>query len=134
MLKFNEPGKYVEQAEKLRKEQELDRLKQSIAEAARKAGIERDLALVSNSGLRTEAPPPVEWWDTKLLPNESYDDVVVENLVDMLGEIINSIVQHPVPIEPPLEEGVTVPIKPLLLTKMVCYEFKNVLSIRKGKN
>ena len=110
----------IEKADKLRKEQEMTRLKQQVAEAARKAGMERDLALVSNTGLRTEPPPFVEWWDAKLLPNESYDEFVVEELVDVLGDLINSIVQHPVPIEPPLEEGVVVPIKPLLLTQMVC--------------
>lgn len=116
----------IEKADKLRKEQEMTRLKQQVAEAARKAGMERDLALVSNTGLRTEPPPFVEWWDAKLLPNESYDEVVVGELVDVLGDLINSIVQHPVPIEPPLEEGVVVPIKPLLLTQMVsskCFSY-----------
>ena len=31
--------------------------------------------------------------------------------------MINNIVQHPVPIEPPTEEGITIAPRPLILTK-----------------
>lgn len=63
-----------------------------------------------------DPPPNVEWWDAKLVPNESYDDFDIHH--GALDELINNIVQHPVPIEPPAEEG-KVEIKPLLLTDKV---------------
>ncbi len=52
-----------------------------------------------------------------MLPNESYEEF--DSSHGALQELINTIIQHPVPIEPPAEEGVQVAPKPLLLTDKV---------------
>lgn len=49
--------------------------------------------------------------------NESYKDFNPDQ--GALQELINNIVQHPVPIEPPAEDGVIVPQRAVLLTKQV---------------
>lgn len=51
-FKFVAPGKYIDQGKELRKQEELERLKQEIAERARKSGLEKELELVANAGLR----------------------------------------------------------------------------------
>jgi U4/U6 small nuclear ribonucleoprotein PRP3 len=51
-LNFVTPGKYVAMAEQLREEAFVEKLKQDIAEAAKKAGLEKDLDLVSDAGIR----------------------------------------------------------------------------------
>ncbi|KAJ3364739.1 hypothetical protein HDU91_002449 [Kappamyces sp. JEL0680] len=114
-FKFVEPGKFIEQANEIRNQQHLEKLKQDIAEAARKSGMEKELELVANAGIRTEPPPAVEWWDAKLVANESYEDF--DSSHGALQELINNIIQHPVPIEPPAEEGVQIAPKPLILTE-----------------
>jgi hypothetical protein len=47
-----EPGKFVEKANEIRNMEYLEKLKQDIAEAARKSGLEKELELVSNIGIR----------------------------------------------------------------------------------
>jgi U4/U6 small nuclear ribonucleoprotein PRP3 len=51
-IKFNEPGKYIQIAEDKRNAEKLEALKKEIAETARKAGLERELELVSNKAIR----------------------------------------------------------------------------------
>lgn len=51
-FKFIEPGKFVDQANEQRQMEDLERLKREIADAAEKAGIERELELVANAGIR----------------------------------------------------------------------------------
>lgn len=51
-FKFVEPGQYVNLANEQRKQEQLEKLKKEIAEAARKAGMERELELVANAGIR----------------------------------------------------------------------------------
>lgn len=48
--------------------------------------------------------------------NESYDGFDIGH--GSLKEIINNLVQHPIPIEPPAEPGAP-PAKPIMLTKKV---------------
>ena len=60
----------------------------------------------------------MEWWDAPLLPNETYDDVDNNNInFDLEQEsLITPYVQHPVPIEPPVEGPAPAP-KPVMLTE-----------------
>jgi U4/U6 small nuclear ribonucleoprotein PRP3 len=111
-LKFNEPGKFVQLANEIRTQEKLQKLKEEIEETARKAGLERELELVSNNAIRNDPPPIVEWWDTPFV-TESYDDF--DSNRDF-SNLITNLVQHPVPIEPP-GEGPPPPPRPLMLTK-----------------
>jgi U4/U6 small nuclear ribonucleoprotein PRP3 len=113
-LKFNEPGKYIQLANEIRTQEKLTKLKEEIEESARKAGLERELELVSNTAIRNDPPPSVEWWDSKLIPNDSYDRFDFQHI--FAGGLINNLVQHPVPIDPP-GEGPSPAPRPLMLTK-----------------
>lgn len=62
-----------------------------------------------------EEVPDVEWWDAGLLPNGTYDDVTEEGAQVKEGRL-TVYVEHPVPIEPPLEAAMPPP-QPLKLTK-----------------
>ncbi|KAI8894847.1 pre-mRNA processing factor 3-domain-containing protein, partial [Globomyces pollinis-pini] len=113
-FKFAEPGKYINLAQQMRNQEKLEKLKQEIAESARKAGIERELELVANAGIRNDPPPTIEWWDKKLVAQESYENF--DSNAGAVKDLINNLVQHPVPIEPPLELN-TAPPRALILTK-----------------
>ncbi len=44
-FRFNPKGKYIAQADQMRKEAQLEALKQRIAESARKAGLDSDMGI-----------------------------------------------------------------------------------------
>ncbi|KAI8930067.1 pre-mRNA processing factor 3-domain-containing protein [Entophlyctis helioformis] len=104
-FQFVTPGKYIEQGTKQRTEAMLEKLKKDIADTIKKSGIEKEIELVSDQSLRTEAPPAVEWWDAKLLPEESYDKHNPDVPYPQGDQLITNLVQHPVPIAPPAEPG-----------------------------
>lgn len=107
-FKFVEPGSIASVAEKIRKQEKLEQLKQSIAETAMKSGLERELELVGPATLRTLPPPDVEWWDQNLV------DGTYDKQSTTVDELVTNLIHHPVPIEPP---GSDVAPKPLPLTK-----------------
>ena len=116
-LKFVSPGKYVEQANQIRANQQLDKLKAEIAAKVKEAGMEKEIDLVDDQGLRSEPPPKVEWWDAKLV-NSNYETFNIEAYNPIVEELVTHLVQHPVPIKPPTETGPPPP-KALILTKKV---------------
>ncbi|KAJ2859127.1 U4/U5/U6 small nuclear ribonucleoprotein prp3 [Coemansia aciculifera] len=94
-FQFARPGRYIEQAEKLRNEAKMEQLKVEIAARAEVARLE-DEVLDANA-IKFSEPPEVEWWDTPFVSNGMYpqgDVVPVESLITIY-------VQHPVPVEPP---------------------------------
>ncbi|KAI0014814.1 PRP3-domain-containing protein [Xylariomycetidae sp. FL0641] len=114
-LVFNQKGKYIQQANALRRQAALEALKKKIAAQTRKAGIDEDIDVEKN--YLVEAPPDIEWWDEALVDGKTYDDI--ENpqalKIDTEDTIVTSYVQHPVPIEPPQEQNKPPP-KPMYLT------------------
>jgi U4/U6 small nuclear ribonucleoprotein PRP3 len=62
-----------------------------------------------------EEVPEVEWWDAGLLPSGSYSDVMDEGAQIKEGRL-TIYVEHPVPIEPPVEAAMPGP-QPLRLTQ-----------------
>ena len=59
--------------------------------------------------------PDVEWWDEHLLLNGTYDDISGGRF-DLKPEKISLYVEHPVPLDPPMEPA-DPPPQPLKLTK-----------------
>ncbi|KAK9729205.1 U4/U5/U6 small nuclear ribonucleoprotein prp3, variant 2 [Basidiobolus ranarum] len=115
-LRFNEKGKFIAQAEEIRAQVHLEKLKQEIAEGVKKAGME-ELDLMSDKAIKRDIPPAIEWWDAQLLTNRSYEDLDNgEARVEGENSVITSYIQHPVPIEPPVDSNAPKP-KPLMLTK-----------------
>lgn len=108
-LQFHRPGRYILEAEQIRREEQMNALKERIEERARKAGLQDEL-LGDERILRRPTPPDAEWWDLGLLPGKSYDEVpsapgtsASGSLPNLAGEgsPIDHLVQHPIPIPAP---------------------------------
>ncbi|KAI1495230.1 pre-mRNA processing factor 3-domain-containing protein [Biscogniauxia mediterranea] len=114
-LIFNQKGKYIQQANALRRQAALEALKKRIATQTRKVGIDEDIDVERNYVV--EAPPSIEWWDEGLIDGDSYDDI--ENPLSLKintpDSVITNFIQHPVAIEPPQDQSMPAP-KPMYLT------------------
>lgn len=131
-LVFNQKGKYIDQANALRRQAALEAMKKRIAETSRKVGIDEDLDIEKAFKVKysysphdrtiltspqREPPPDIEWWDQGLTTTNSYDDIKTGKLkTRTVDSIITIYVQHPILLEPPMEKNVPPP-KPLPLTK-----------------
>lgn len=114
-LIFNQKGKYIQQANALRKQAQLEALKKKIAAASRRMGVDEDLD--AEKGFLVEAPPDIEWWDEMLVDGKNYDKIDDTRFlkIDTADSIITQYVQHPVLLEPPQEKNTPAP-KPMFLT------------------
>lgn len=102
-LQFSQPGKYINQANQIRAEENLKALQARIAASARRAGLEDEFEISARS-LAKEEPPEIEWWDAPYTTNGSYDDIVRRALRIVDAESpITSLVQHPIPIPAPAD-------------------------------
>ncbi|KAF5585731.1 uncharacterized protein FSUBG_12363 [Fusarium subglutinans] len=114
-LVFNQKGKYIAQANALRRQAALEAMKKRIAEQTRKAGIDDDLDVERNYVV--DAPPEIEWWDEGLVDGGSYDrlDDPSKLKFTTADSIITEYIQHPVALEPPQDRHVPA-AKPMFLT------------------
>jgi U4/U6 small nuclear ribonucleoprotein PRP3 len=114
-LIFNQKGKYIQQANALRRQAALEAMKKRIAESSRKIGIDEDLDTEKN--YLVEAPPEIEWWDEGLVDGKNYDHIndAGKLKIDSPDSIITVYIQHPVLLEPPQEKIIPAP-KPMFLT------------------
>jgi U4/U6 small nuclear ribonucleoprotein PRP3 len=115
-LVFNQKGKYIAQANALRRQAALEAMKKRIAEQTRKAGIDDDLDVERN--FVVEAPPEIEWWDEGLVEGGSYDVLDDPSKLKLTtpDSIITEYIQHPVALEPP-QDGHVPAAKPMFLVK-----------------
>lgn len=114
-LIFNQKGKYIQQANALRRQAALEALKKKIAAGTRKVGIDEDKDVEKN--FVVEAPPDIEWWDEGLVDGKNYDNIEDPKYlkIDTEDTIVTRYIQHPVPIEPPQDKNIPPP-KPMYLT------------------
>ncbi|KAI0884800.1 PRP3-domain-containing protein [Annulohypoxylon maeteangense] len=114
-LIFNQKGKYIQQANALRRQAALEALKKKIAAGTRKVGIDEDKDVEKNFII--DAPPEIEWWDEGLVDGKNYDDIENPKALKIESEdtIVTRYIQHPVAIEPPQDKNVPAP-KPMYLT------------------
>ncbi|KIR67823.1 U4/U6 small nuclear ribonucleoprotein PRP3 [Cryptococcus bacillisporus CA1873] len=117
-LQFSRAGKYVEQGDQLRNEQKMEALRQRIADASRKAGLDSEFDTLERS-LKRQPPPAVEWWDEAILPNGiTYEDdleAAYTALSTSSDSLITHLVLHPIPIPAPMDRRQ--PERGLMLTK-----------------
>lgn len=132
-LQFSTPGKYIEQANRKREEQHLKELQLSIAETARRAGLEDDLD-VSGRAIAKKEPPEIEWWDSPYTKNDTYDDIDLNalRLEEQDGPVTNMI-QHPIPIPAPSDLNAPPPA-PLKYTKREHKKIRNQERAAKQKD
>lgn len=100
-LKFHEPGKFQQLAERIRMKTQLEKLQNEISQIARKTGISSatKLALIApKTEALSEDVPNIEWWDSVILingyPNEN-ESTTIKNLA------ITNLVEHPAQMRPP---------------------------------
>ncbi|KAK5660824.1 hypothetical protein OQA88_12194 [Cercophora sp. LCS_1] len=112
-LIFNQKGKYIQQANALRRQAALEAMKKRIADQARKAGLDEDRDV--EKAFSVEAPPDLEWWDEGLIDGKDYSNIPQSIKLSTPDSIITLYVQHPVAIEPPQDKLAPEP-KPMYLT------------------
>ncbi|KAM3079679.1 U4/U5/U6 small nuclear ribonucleoprotein prp3 [Clarireedia jacksonii] len=114
-LVFNQKGKYIQQANALRRQAALEAMKKRIAESSRKIGIDEDLD--TEKKFLVEAPPDIEWWDEGLVDGKNYEKISDPKTLKIgtPDSIITEYIQHPVLLEPPQEKNAPAP-KPMFLT------------------
>lgn len=133
-LRFHEPGKFRQMAERLRMKAQLEKLQNEISQIARKTGISSAtrLALLAADAPDADGPPDVEWWDSVILMTaderetkrrgagadgrtdeqrvdacNTGEDDIVDNINE---EAITNLVEHPQQLRPPTE-----PLKPTFM-------------------
>ena len=115
-LKFNEKGKYIQQAASMRRLEALDAMRKRIAESSKKALIEDDVA---EKNFVIEPPPEIEWWDEGLVahPDKGYDEIDNPACLKLETDdsLITRLIQHPALILPPADRLMPAP-KPMYLT------------------
>ncbi|KAL2214354.1 U4/U6 small nuclear ribonucleoprotein [Sarocladium strictum] len=114
-LVFNQKGKYIQQANALRRQAQLEAMKKRIAAQTRKAGIDEDMDVEKNFAV--EEPPAIEWWDEGLIDSSNYDglDDPSKLKINTPDSIITELIQHPVALEPPQDRQAPPP-KAMYLT------------------
>ncbi|KAJ3618761.1 hypothetical protein Zmor_008753, partial [Zophobas morio] len=116
-LKFIERGVYERAGEKMRHQQQIERLQEEIAATAKKTGISAatKLALLTPNNFAVTVVPDVEWWDAPLLKTGTYDNFEPTSLDLRKIEVVTDLVEHPELIDPPIIEK-KLPV-PIYLTK-----------------
>ena len=93
-LQFNPKGKYVQLGAALRRQAQLEQLKQRVAANSKRAGLQED---PTEKNFKIEEPPEnfVEWWDEGLLSDKGYIDLE-QMKIEAEDSIVTRFVQHPV--------------------------------------
>ncbi|KZS86996.1 PRP3-domain-containing protein [Sistotremastrum niveocremeum HHB9708] len=114
-FRFNQKGKYTALGNQMRKDAQLEALKQRIAESAKKAGLDTEFE-TAEKNVKRAPPPAAEWWDMSLLPSKAYDDFSLANAyIRTADSPISIYIQHPIPIPAPADKDAQ-QLKPLKLT------------------
>ncbi|KAG5951179.1 hypothetical protein E4U58_001278 [Claviceps cyperi] len=114
-LVFHQKGRYIQQANAIRRQAALEAMKKRIAMQTRKAGINEDLDVEKNFVI--DSPPNIEWWDEGLVHGTNYGRIETANELKLAGpeSIITEYIQHPVALSPPQDRH-TPEAKPMFLT------------------
>lgn len=102
-LRFHEPGKFQQLAERIRMKAQLEKLQNEISQIAKKTGISSatKLALIAKSEGLTEEIPNMEWWDSVIL--EDNLDTMVDDKISIKTTSINNLVEHPTQMRCPTD-------------------------------
>ena len=99
-MKFNDPGKFQMEGNRLRMKAQLEKLQAGISTIARKTGITSatQLAKLVPKDAHKERIPDVEWWDAHILePDCTYETW------ELRENAISNLIEHPIqmmPMEP----------------------------------
>ncbi|EEB15291.1 conserved hypothetical protein [Pediculus humanus corporis] len=115
-LRFHEPGKFQQMAERMRMKAQLEKLQDEIFQIAKKTGISSaaKLALIAPKTPATEDHvPDVEWWDMVVMNGDKYS---VDGKLSIREDAISNLVEHPTQMKPPSESSKSA-FLPVFLTK-----------------
>lgn len=124
-LRFHEPGKFQQLAERLRMKAQLEKLQNEISQIAKKTGISSatKLALIAKSEGASDEIPEMEWWDSVIL--EDNLDTVRDGKICIKSNVINTLVEHPTQMRCPID-----PLKPVSLFYFFCKKFDELFRIQ----
>ncbi|XP_005180664.1 U4/U6 small nuclear ribonucleoprotein Prp3 isoform X2 [Musca domestica] len=110
-LRFHEPGKFQQMAERMRMKAQLERLQNEISQIARKTGISSatKLALIAPKQDTPDDVPSMEWWDSVILTND-LNTLDEDGRIKIRQSAITNLIEHPTQMKPPNE-----PLKPVYL-------------------
>lgn len=101
-LKFHEPGKFQQIADRMRMKAQLDKLQNEISQIARKTGISSatKLALIApKADTYCDEVPQYEWWDSVILTDDL--NTLKEGRISIREAAISNLIEHPTQIRPP---------------------------------
>lgn len=104
-LRFHEPGKFMQQADRMRMKAQLEKLQNEISQIARKTGISSatKLALIApKTDSKTDEVPQMEWWDSVILVND-LGTTEEDGRIAIREVAITNLIEHPTQIKPPSE-------------------------------
>lgn len=116
-LRFHEPGKFQQLADRMRMKAQLEKLQSEISQIARKTGITSatKLALIAPKvETQVDEIPEVEWWDSVILEDEQY--LNEEDNPNIKESAITHLVEHPIQAKSPADSLKPV-YMPVFLTK-----------------
>ncbi|XP_059613316.1 U4/U6 small nuclear ribonucleoprotein Prp3 [Phlebotomus argentipes] len=116
-LRFHEPGKFQQMAEKMRMKKQLEKLQNEISQIARRTGISSatKLALIApKQDNYSDDVPQMEWWDSVILSDDL--NTLKDGRISIRESAITNLIEHPTQIKPPSEPMKAV-YMPVFLTK-----------------
>lgn len=104
-LRFHEPGKFQQMAERMRMKCQLEKLQNEISQIARKTGISSatKLALIApKQDSHADDVPQMEWWDSVILMNDL--NTMDGDRIAIRESAITNLIEHPTQMKPPSEQ------------------------------
>uniref|UniRef100_A0A1B6G9V8 U4/U6 small nuclear ribonucleoprotein Prp3 n=1 Tax=Cuerna arida TaxID=1464854 RepID=A0A1B6G9V8_9HEMI len=117
-LRFHEPGKFQQLADRMRMKAQLEKLQSEISQIARKTGISSATKLAQIAPkieTQVDEIPAVEWWDSVILTTDTY--LNEEGYPLIKAQAITNLVEHPIQVKPPSEPLKTVHMHVFLTKK-----------------
>lgn len=101
-LRFHEPGKFQQMAERMRMKSQLEKLQNEISQIARKTGISSatKLALIAPKQDIPDDVPNMEWWDSVILSND-LNTIDEKGYISLRMAAITNLIEHPQQMKPP---------------------------------
>ncbi|KAM7539693.1 hypothetical protein Aperf_G00000023470 [Anoplocephala perfoliata] len=122
-LSFYEPGKFIQIGQRLRTKAQLEKLQESVAQAAKRTGIASAAKLATIQPKRKvdeSSVPDIEWWDAYILKegiNDYGNSDEYGEVIKLVNESwITDLIEHPIKLKSPTDLD-KIPEIPLLLTK-----------------
>lgn len=104
-LRFHEPGKFQQMAERMRMKSQLEKLQNEISQIARKTGISSatKLALIApKQDSHLDEVPSMEWWDSVILTAD-LNTLTKDEKISIREVAVTNLIEHPTQMRPPSE-------------------------------